>query len=85
MVATFVSRAFDFFDQTLRHQAGRKQFDSLAMHAGQKLFAVVIDETNIRQINQYRYFISWTRLPALVQFVDTTASQLAFEKKPRRR
>lgn len=84
MVATLGSSVFDFFDQTLRDQAGRKQLDSLAVHASQKLFAVVIDEANIRQINQYRYFISWTRLPALVQFVDTTASQLAFEKEPRR-
>ena len=66
MVATFGSSVFDFFDETLRHQARRKQFDSLAVHAGQKLFAVVVDEANIRQINQYRYFISWTRLPALV-------------------
>ena len=57
MVATFGSSVFDFLDQTLRHKAFRKQFDSLVVHAGQKLFAVVIDETNIRQINQYRYFI----------------------------
>lgn len=57
MVATFGSSVFDFFDETLRHQARRKQLDSLVVHASQKLFAVVIDETNIRQINQYRYFI----------------------------
>ena len=57
MVATFGSSVFDFFDETLRHQARRKQLDSLVVHASQKLFPVVIDETNIRQINQYRYFI----------------------------
>lgn len=84
MVATVGSSVFDLFDQTLRHQAGRKQFDSLVVHAGQQLFAVVIDEANIRQINQQHHFLGWTRLPALVQFVDTTAGQLAFEKKPRR-
>ena len=57
MVATFGSSVFDFFDETLRHQARRKQFDSLVVHASQKLFAVVIDETNIRQIHQYGYFV----------------------------
>jgi hypothetical protein len=56
VVATFGSSVLDFFDQTLRHQAGRKQFYSLVVHAGQKLFSVVIDETNIRQINQHRDF-----------------------------
>ena len=56
MVATLGSSVFNFFDETLRHQAGRKQFDSLVVHARQQLFAVVIDETNIRQINQYRDF-----------------------------
>ena len=83
MVATLVRSVFNFFDQTLRHQAGRKQLDSLVMHAGQKLFAVVIDETNIRQIHQQRDFLGRARLPALVQFVDTTPGELAFEKKPR--
>ena len=57
MVATIGSSVFDFFDETLRHQAGRKQFYSLVVHAGQQLFAVVIDEANIRQIHQYGHFI----------------------------
>jgi hypothetical protein len=83
VVATLGRSVFDFFDQTLRDQAGRKEFDSLVVHAGQKLFAVVIDEANIRQINQQRDFLRRARLPALVQFVDTTPGQLAFEKKPR--
>ena len=84
MVATSDRRVFNFFDQTLRHQAGRKQFYSVVVHAGQKLSAVVIDETNIRQINQQRDFLGRARLPALIQFVDTTPGELAFEKKPRR-
>ncbi len=84
MVATRGRSVLNFFDQTLRHEAGRKQLDSLVVHAGQKLFAVVINETNIRQIHQQRDFLGRARLPALVQFVDTTPSELAFEKKPRR-
>ena len=66
MVATFGQSVFDFFDQTLRHQAGRKEFYSFVMHSREQLFAVVIDETNIRQIHQHRDFTGWTRLPALV-------------------
>ena len=83
MVATGGRSVLNFFYETLRHEAGRKQFDSPVVHAGQQLFAVVIDETNIRQINQQRDFLGRTRLPALVQFVDTTPGELAFEKKPR--
>jgi hypothetical protein len=84
VVATCCRSVLNFFDQTPRHQAGRKELYSVVVHASQKFFAVVIDETNIRQINQYRDLIGWTRLPALVQFVDATSRQLAFEKKPRR-
>lgn len=56
MVATRGRSVFNLFDQTPRDQAGRKQLDSLAVHASQKLFAVVVDEANIRQINQQRHF-----------------------------
>lgn len=85
MVATFGHSVFNFFNQTLRHQTRRKEFYSSLMHSCEQLFSVVIDETNIRQINQYRHFIGWARLPAFIQFVDTAPGQLAFEKKPRRR
>jgi len=84
VVATRGRSVLNFFNETLRHEAGREQLDPLVVHAGQKLFAVVIDETNIRQINQQRDFLRRARLPALIQFVDTTPGELAFEKKPRR-
>ena len=84
MVATSGRRVFNFFDQTLRHQAGRKQLDSSVVHAGQQFFSVVIDETNIRQIHQHRDFTGRARLPALVQFGDGTPGKFAFEEKPRR-
>ena len=45
------SVVFNFLDQTLRHQTGRKEFYSSLMHSCEQLFSVVIDETNIRQIN----------------------------------
>ena len=84
MVATSAPAVFNFFDQTLRHQAARKQFDSPVMHPREQLFAVVIDEADIRQIHQHRDFAGRARLPALVQFVDRTPGQLAFEEEPRR-
>jgi hypothetical protein len=51
VVATLVSSVFNFFDQTLRHQTGRKEFYSSVVHSREQLFSVVIDEANIRQIN----------------------------------
>ena len=85
MVATCDRRVFDLFDQTLCHDALRKELDSLVVHAGQELFAALVDEADIRQIHQHRDFAGRARLPALVQFVDRTPGQLAFQKKPRPR
>jgi len=84
VVATFGQSVFNLFDQTLRHQAGRKEFYSFVMHSREQLFPVVIDETYIRQIHQQRDFAARTRLPALVQLVDRTPGKLAFEEEPRR-
>jgi len=51
MVATCDRRVFDLFDQTLCHDALRKELDSLVVHAGQELFAALVDEADIRQIH----------------------------------
>ena len=51
MVATCDRRVFDLFDQTLCHDALRKELDSLVVHPGQELFAPLVDEADIRQIH----------------------------------
>ena len=85
MVATFGRCVFDFFDETLRHHALRKELDSLVVHAGQQFFAPFVDEADIRQIHHQRDFAVWARLPAFIQFINTRPRKLAFQKKPRRR
>ena len=51
MVATSDRDVFNFFDDALRHDALRKELDSLVVHPGQELFATLVDEADIRQIH----------------------------------
>ena len=53
------------------------------MHAREQCFSVFVNEANVRQIHQQRDFARWTRLPALIQFINAGARKFAFEKKPR--
>ena len=85
MVATSDRDVFNFFDDALRHDALRKELDSLVVHPGQELFATLVDEADIRQIHHQRDFAVWARLPAFIQLVNTWPGKLAFQKKPRRR
>lgn len=85
MVVTSVTYRHDLFNQTFGHEARREQPYSVEMHTLQQIFSVFVDEANARQIDHERGFVRRTALPALVQFIYTTATQFAFEKKPRRR
>ena len=74
----------DLCDEALTHEAGRNEFDSVVMHSLQELLAAIVDEANTCEINQKRRTVERNLLPALLEFIYTSACKLSFNDESRR-